>query len=374
MDIYFDNSATTPLSEAARKSIISNLDIYGNPSSLHVKGFQAEQLLTASRKKIAATLNCTKEEIFFTSCGSEANNLAIIGAANAKIRRGNRIITTNSEHPSVSEPIKKLEEQGFEVIRLTTVGGHIDTEELKEALNPKTILVSIMHTNNETGAVYGINNLIPIIRTLSPEALVHCDFVQGYLKSTEIPEADLISVSAHKVHAPKGVGALYKRKGVRIIPQLLGGGQESGLRSGTENLVSVAAFADSAECINKNLVNNISRITKLRDYIKNGLSQIDGVGFNIPEKSACNIISVYFEGIKSEVMLHFLSDYGIFVSSGSACSSRKGKSGVLTSFGAQDKADFTLRISLSEYNTESQADKLFSAVKEGCDRLQKIRG
>ena len=373
MEIYFDNSATTPLCEAAKQSIISNMDIYGNPSSLHAKGFEAETLLTASRKKIAATLGCTKEEIFFTSCGSEANSLAILGGAAAKIRRGNRIITTDSEHPSVSEPIKKLEEQGFEVIRLSTKGGVIDRAELENALNEKTVLVSIMHTNNETGAVYGVNSLIPIIRRKAPEALIHCDFVQGYLKSADIPSADLISISAHKVHAPKGVGALYKKKGIRIIPQLLGGGQESGLRSGTENLLSVAAFADSAEYLHKKLPESISATGELKEYIKNGLSKIEGVGFNLPENSACNILSVYFNGVKSEVMLHFLSEYGIYVSSGSACSSKKGKSGVLTAFGAQDKADFTLRISLSSFNTAQQADKLFEAAAKGMEKLQKIK-
>lgn len=373
MEIYFDNSATTPLCEAAKQSIISNMDIYGNPSSLHAKGFEAEQLLTASRKKIASTLGCTKDEIFFTSCGSEANSLAILGGAAAKIRRGNRIITTDSEHPSVSEPLKKLEEQGFEVIRLSTRGGVIDRGELSEALNEKTVLVSIMHTNNETGAVYGINSLIPTIRNKAPEALIHCDFVQGYLKTMQIPDADLISVSAHKVHAPKGVGALYKKKGVRIIPQLLGGGQETGLRSGTENLLSIAAFSDAAEYFNKRLSSDIAYVSQLREYIKNGLSAIDGAGFNIPDNYAPNILSVYFDGIKSEVMLHFLSEYGIYVSSGSACSSKKGKSGVLTAFGAESKADFTLRISLSPFNTREQADALFKAAAKGMEKLQKIK-
>ena len=373
MEIYFDNSATTPLCDAAKESIIKNMDVYGNPSSLHKKGFEAEQLLTASRKKIAATLGCTKEEIFFTSCGSEANSLAILGGAAAKIRRGNRIIITDSEHPSVSEPIKKLEEQGFEVIRLKTKGGVIDRDELLQALNEKTILVSVMHTNNETGAVYGVDELVPLIRNKAPEALIHCDLVQGYLKTIKIPDADLISVSAHKVHAPKGVGALYKKKGVRIIPQLLGGGQETGMRSGTENLLSIAAFADAAEYFHKRLSADITSVSELREYIKNGLSEIDGVGFNTPERCAPNILSVYFEGIKGEVMLHFLSEYGIYVSSGSACSSKKGKSGVLTAFGAEKNADFTLRISLSSFNTRDDAAALFEAARAGVQKLQKIR-
>ncbi|MBE6689479.1 MAG: cysteine desulfurase [Ruminococcaceae bacterium] len=373
MEIYFDNSATTPLCEAAKQDIINNLDVYGNPSSLHARGFEAEQLVTSARKKIAATLKCTKEEIIFTSCGTEANNLAIIGGAMAKIRRGNRIITTNSEHPSVSEPMKKLSEQGFEVIYLSTVGGKIYTDELREALNDKTVLVSIMHTNNETGAVYGVNNLYPIIRKLAPEALIHCDFVQGYLKSREIPDADLISVSAHKVHAPKGVGALYKKKGVRILPQLMGGGQENGLRSGTENLISLSAFGAAAEHFNKTLSADTEKMADLRKYIIEKLSEIEGVSFNLPENPAPNIISAAFEGVRSEVMLHHLSEFGIYVSSGSACSSKKGKSGVLTAFGADKNADFTLRISLSTYNTRDQADEFVSAVKNGMKRLQKVR-
>ena len=373
MEIYFDNSATTPLCEAAKNAIMQNIDIYGNPSSLHAKGFEAEQLLTSCRKKIADTLGHTKEEIFFTSCGSEANNLAITGGALAKIRRGNRIITTDSEHPSVQEPIRKLADMGFEVIYLSTKGGKIDTDELKNALNDKTVLVSVMHTNNETGAVYGVDKLVPTIRRLAPEALIHCDFVQGYLKSRAIPDADLISISAHKVHAPKGVGALYKKKGVRILPQLLGGGQENGMRSGTENLLSIAAFADAAQHFHATLAQDINNMNELRDYIKQGLSTLDGVGFNEPENHCPNILSAYFTGIRSEVMLHFLSEKGIYVSSGSACSSKKGKSGVLTAFGADKNADFTLRISLSTYNTREQADALFEAAALGIEKLQKIR-
>lgn len=373
MEIYFDNSATTPLCEAAKNAIFQNLDIYGNPSSLHAKGFEAEQLVTQSRKKIAATLGCTKEEIFFTSCGSEANTLAIVGGAMAKIRRGNRIITTDSEHPSVHEPLKKLSEQGFEVVYLSTKGGVIDLDELKSALNDKTVLVSLMHTNNETGAVYGVNKLIPVIRRTAPEALIHCDFVQGYLKSREIPAADLISVSAHKIHAPKGVGALYKRKGVRILAQLLGGGQENGMRSGTENTLSISSFAAAAEYFNKTLSADIEKMRDLRAYIITKLSTIDGVSFNLPQNAAPNIISTVFKGVRSEVMLHFLSEYGIYVSSGSACSSKKGKSGVLTAFGAENNADFTVRISLSTYNTQKQADDLADACAAAMEKLQKIR-
>lgn len=373
MEIYFDNSATTPLCDEAKSAITKNLDIYGNPSSLHAKGFQAEQVITDARKKIAATLKCAKEEIFFTSCGTEANNLAVIGAAMAKIRRGNRIITTDSEHPSVSEAVKKLSDSGFETVCLSTKGGKIDPDELGDALNEKTVLVSVMHTNNETGAVYGVNSLVPIIRKRAPEALIHCDFVQGYLKSQDIPDVDLISVSAHKIHAPKGVGALYKKKGVRIIPQLAGGGQETGLRSGTENLVSIAAFGAAAEHFNKTLSADIKKMSDLRGYIIKGLCEIEGVSFNLPQNPAPNIISAVFEGIKSEVMLHFLSEYGIYVSSGSACSSKKGKSGVLTAFGAGKNADFTLRISLSPYNTAEQADEFIRAVNLGMKRLQKVR-
>ncbi len=372
-EIYFDNSATTPLCEAAKKSIIENLDIYGNPSSLHAKGFEAEQLLSDARRKIAATLGCTKDEIFFTSCGSEANNLAIIGAAKAKIRRGNRIITTNSEHPSVSEAMKQLEGEGFEVIRLSTVGGKIDPDELRAALNEQTVLISVMHTNNETGAVYGVNSLVPIIRKLAPEALIHCDFVQGYLKSRDVPKVDLVSISAHKIHAPKGVGALYKRKGVRILPRLLGGGQEFGLRSGTENVVSIAAFAAAAEHFHRNLNENIAITADLRQYFIDSLSRLEGVGFNIPQNPAPNIISIYFSGIRSEVMLHFLSEYGIYVSSGSACSSKKGKSGVLAAFGAEKNSDFTVRVSLSAYNTREQIDFFAEKAAAAMQKLQKIR-
>ncbi len=373
MEVYFDNSATTPLCEAAKEALIKNIGIYGNPSSLHNKGFEAEQLVTDARKKIASTLRCTKEEIFFTSCGSEANNLAIIGGCMAKIRRGNRIITTDSEHPSVNEAIKRLCENGFEAVYLSTKGGMIDMAQLEDALNDKTVMVSVMHTNNETGAVYPINEISRLVRKISPEALIHCDFVQGYLKTAEIPDADLISVSAHKIHAPKGVGALYKKRGVRILPQLLGGGQETGLRSGTENTLSISAFGEAAEYFHKNLAEDIKKTASLREYLVSRLSALDGVSFNTPEKCAPNIISVAFDGIKSEVMLHFLSEYGIYVSSGSACSSKKGKSGVLAAFGAEKNADFTVRISLSPYNTAQQADYFCDTVKNAMQRLQKVR-
>lgn len=372
-EIYFDNSATTPLCEAAIKAITDNMQVFGNPSSLHKKGFEAEQLVTLARKKIALSLNCSANEIFFTSCGSEANSLAILGGAMAKIRRGNRIITTDSEHPSVSEPIKKLSEQGFEVMYLSTRQGKIDPQQLKSYLNDKTVMVSIMHTNNETGAVYDINSLVPIIRKNSPEALIHCDFVQGYLKSQQIPDADLISISAHKIHAPKGVGALYKKRGVRILPQLLGGGQESGLRSGTENVLSISAFGESAEFFNSSLARNIKKISDLRCYFIQRLSEIEQAEINLPHTPAPNIISVAFIGIKSEVMLHFLSEYGIYVSSGSACSSKKGKSGVLTAFGAEKNADFTIRISLSCYNTADQIDQFITAVQTAIVKLQKVK-
>lgn len=373
-EIYFDNSATTPLSDAARSALNEAADLYANPSSLHRLGFESQKKLEAAREAIAKTLYCDKSEIIFTSCGTESDNTAILGSAevfSAMLKKEGappRIITTDSEHPAVSEPIRLLESKGFEIIRLSTKKGVIDMAEVASAATKNVCLATVMHTNNETGAVYDLKSIFSVIRKNSPRAILHTDAVQGYLHSRIRPSvigADLISISGHKVHALKGIGVLYKKKGVRILPFMNGGGQESGFRSGTENISGILTLSASAKDIFDNFEKYSEQIRNVREALISGLSEIPGVHFNIPEKSFSeNILSIQVEGEKSEVLLHKLSDMNIFVSSGSACSSKKGKSGVLKNFGLTDtEADRTIRISLSHLNTAEEAEIFCEALK-----------
>ena len=384
-EIYLDNSATTPLCEQAKRAMVSALDIYGNPSSLHKVGLAAGELLSRSREKILSTLGqrgAKPENLIFTAGGTEADNLAIFGVAYAKSRRvQNRIITTDSEHSAVESAMKKLEADGFEVVRLSTRGGVIDFDEFKTAMNERTLLVSIMTVNNETGAKYNVKELFGYAKSVNRDVVTHTDAVQGYLKCRLSPAeigADLVSISSHKIHGPKGVGALYispeiiKRK--QIIPTLLGGGQESGFRSGTENIIGIAGFAAAAEETYKNIASNVARIQELYDYAIKKLSALD-VKLNIPKgERAPHIINLTLPCIKSETMLHYLSNDGICVSSGSACSSHgKGVSRALVGFGlAPFDADCSIRVSLSHYNTKEDVDALAESLSSGISRLVRI--
>ena len=384
-EIYLDNSATTPLCAEAKEKMISAMEIYGNPSSLHKIGLVANNLLSDARAKVLASLGvrgAKAENLVFTSCGTEADNLAIFGVAYAKSRRAsNRIITTDSEHSAVENSMKKLEEDGFEVIRLSTKNGALNFEEFKSVMNEKTLLVSIMAVNNETGARYDVKELFKYAKSVNRDVITHTDAVQGYMKCKLSPSeinADLVSISAHKIHGPKGVGALYispeiiKKK--QIVPTMIGGGQESLFRSGTENLVGIAGFAAAAEASYKNLASNIAKMRELRDYAIEKLSSLD-VKLNLPSgESAPHIINLTLPCIKSETMLHHLSADGICVSSGSACSSHsKNVSRSLHGFGLSDfDADCSIRISLSHYNTKEDVDALISSLSDGISRLVRI--
>ena len=384
-EIYLDNSATTPLCVEAKEKMISAMEIYGNPSSLHKIGLVANDLLSDARAKVLASLGvrgAKAENLVFTSCGTEADNLALFGVAYAKSRRAsNRIITTDSEHSAVENSMKKLEEDGFEVIRLSTKNGVLDLEEFKSVMNEKTLLVSIMTVNNETGAHYDVKKLFKYAKSVKADVITHTDAVQGYMKCKFSPfeiNADLVSISAHKIHGPKGVGALYispeiiKKK--QIVPTMIGGGQESLFRSGTENLVGIAGFAAAAEASYKNLASNIAKMRELRDCAIEKLSALD-VKLNLPSgESAPHIINLTLPCIKSETMLHHLSNDGICVSSGSACSSHsKNISRSLHGFGLSDfDADCSIRISLSHYNTKEDIDALISSLSDGISRLVRI--
>ena len=386
-EIYLDNSATTPLCEEAKTKMTEAMECYGNPSSLHSKGFDSSKMIVDARNKILTSLfvrNGKPENLIFTAGGTEADNLALVGVAYAKTRRANRIITTDSEHSAIENTIKQLENDGFEVIRLSTKNGVIDIEEFKSVMNKNTLLVSIMHVNNETGAVYNIKECFKIAKGINPDVVTHTDAVQSYMKLKVSPVelcADLISISAHKIHGPKGIGALYVSSDVikkkQLKPIIYGGGQEFGFRSGTENLIGIAGFGAAAERGYKNLAKDVTTMRELRQYTLEGLSALD-IKVNMPAREcAPHVINITLPSIKSETMLHHLSSKGIYVSSGSACSSNsatKRVSRALRGFGLSDfEADCSMRISISPFSTREEIDELISALKEGIDKLVKIK-
>lgn len=378
--IYLDNSATTALSPEVITKINETMACFGNPSSLHLLGVEAENIIREARTNMFAALGvhgAKAHNLVFTSCGSEANNMAMFGVAYSKpCYRGGRIITTASEHPSVLECVKRLERDGFDVVRLPAPGGVVDTDALRAALTKDTFLVSIMSVNNETGAVYDTAGLFQTVKRYNPAIVTHTDAVQGFCKIKLNPvrlHADLMTVSGHKIHAPKGTGALWINdetiKTKRIIPWLCGGGQENGYRSGTENTLGIAAMGEAC----KTAVDT-ERLAAVREKLIAALP--DEVRINTPEGSFYpGILSVTLPDIKSETMLHFLSSRGIFVSSGSACSSNTGHgSYVLADFGlSAAEADCTLRLSFDHTLDDESVSVTGNAFSEGIATLVKIR-
>lgn len=384
-EIYLDNSATTPLSSAAREALIEASDIYGNPSSLHTAGQSAERLISKARESVLSALGVRQREgeLIFTSCGTEATALALLGSAHAKERRdATRILTSDSEHPSVLKNLEALEKEGFEVIKIPTENGVLDMESIELALDKKIFLASFMLVNNETGAIYSVGDAFAKIKAKYPEAITHCDAVQGFMKIPFTPaslKAELVTVSGHKLHAPKGVGALYisadmiKKK--KITPFLLGGGQENGMRSGTENVMGISAFGAAVADIKGRFAQNRATLDGLYSYASERISAL-GIRINQPSGAyASHILNITLPNIKSETALHFLSAEGIFVSSGSACSSHsKTASGTLIAFGLTPaQADCSLRISFSEYNTKEDIDALCEALGAALERLVRIK-
>ena len=384
--IYFDNSATTALCEASKQKMTEMLDVYGNPSSRHTLGLEAKKQIEQARENIAISLGLKKSDsqrVIFTSCGTEANNLAILGSIYSKDkRRGNKIITTDSEHPSVENIMQRLEKDGFEVVRISTRGGVFDFETFEKQMDGGVLLVSVMVVNNETGAVYDVQRIFSVAKRKNPDVVTHCDAVQGYLKMPINPQklgADLVSVSAHKIHGPKGVGALYISPEIikmrKIIPYIIGGGQESGLRSGTENVIGIVGFSEAAKVGFESLAQNRERLIYLRQLAENEILNA-GAEINTPiGERAPHIISVRLPRIKSETMLNFLSAKGICVSAGSACSSHSQHiSSSLVGFGlSKEQADSTIRVSLSAHNTEDEVKSFGQALKCGIDMLIKFK-
>lgn len=384
--IYLDNSATTALSPSSKRKISEILDAYGNPSSRHTLGVEAKKVVDEARVNVAVSLGLRRSEaqgIVFTSCGTEANNLALLGTAYAKEkRRANRIITTDSEHPSVENVMQRLERDGFEVVRIPTRGGVFDMDIFESQMDASVLLVSVMEANNETGAIYDTKSIFSVAKRRNPDVITHSDCVQAYLKTETNPQktgADLISISAHKIHGPKGVGALYVSPGIikakKITPYIIGGGQEGGLRSGTENILGIAGFSEAAREGFENFSQNKEKLLHLRNLCEQE-AMAAGAAVNTPcGMRAPHIVSVRLPDIKSETMLNFLSSKGICVSSGSACSAHSAHiSASLMGFGlSRDEADSTVRVSLGIYNTEDEIKELGDALRQGINMLVRFK-
>lgn len=373
MEIYLDNSATTAVHPDVVKLMSKiMLEDYGNPSSKHNKGVQAERYLNEAGETLASILKCDKKELLYTSGGTESDNMAFIGTALANKRRGNHIITTMIEHPAILETTVFLEKNGFEITYLPVdATGRVSLEALKEALKPETILVSIMYANNEVSIVEPIAEAATMVKEYNPEIIFHTDAVQAFGKYRIIPKReniDLMSVSAHKLHGPKGVGFLYIKDKTKINPIIFGGGQQKGMRSGTENVPGIAGMALAAKLCYENFDEKIERLYELKEYFTDKVLEIPGTVFNgrRGHEGTPHVISISFENVRSEVLLHALEDKGIYVSSGSACSSNKpALSGTLKAIGVKNNLlDSTIRFSLCTENTKEELDEVIIALNE----------
>lgn len=370
---YLDNSATTPvLKEAAEKAVYIMTEEFGNPSSLHGRGFSAKQQLEAARGIIARRLSVGTEEIFFTSGGTEGNNMAVFGAAEALKRRGNRIVTTAVEHDSVLKAMQQLEKQGFEVVYLQPdESGSISEEQIFDAVNEKTVLVSIMLVNNETGAIFPVQAAQRAVKRKKAPALVHSDCVQAFGKIDFAPQklgVDLATVSGHKVNAPKGIGALYIKKGARILPRAFGGGQERNMRPGTESVPLACAFGEAVRLM-PTAAETLPKTAQLNTLLRRQLAEISGVVINSPENALPYILNFSAGSVRAETMLHFLSERGVYVSSGSACGKAK-PSHVLQAMNLpKERIESSVRVSLSRFSSEDDIAALVQGIKDGLGTL-----
>lgn len=382
MEVYLDNSATTrTFPEVAELMSKIMCEDYGNPSSMHNKGVQAERYVRYGRETLAKILKVNEKEIYFTSGGTESDNLALIGCAMANYRAGKHLITTKIEHPAILQTMHYLEDQGFEVTYLSVNDkGQISLQELQNAMRKDTILVSIMHTNNEIGAVEPIAEAGRLIKSTNPSTLFLVDAVQGFGKYRIYPKRmgiDLLSVSGHKIHGPKGVGFLYIGEKVKIHNIIYGGGQQKNLRSGTENVPGIAGMAKAAEMLYNHLEEDAERLYSLKDYFCEGLRKIPDIRINNPEgmEGAPHIVSLSVAGVRSEVLLHALEDKGIYVSAGSACSSNKPHTAGSATMKAiklpEEFLDSTLRFSMSVYTTREELDYTLQVMYDIIPMLRK---
>lgn len=387
MEAYLDNSATTRVfPEVAELMTKIMCDDYGNPSSLHMKGVQAEQYLRYARETLAGLLKAGEKEIIFTSGGTEADNLALIGAAFANRRKGNHVITTQVEHPAVLKTCEYLESVGYRVTYLpVNAWGQISLEDLQRAMTPETILVSIMHTNNEIGALQPVAEAGALIKRINPQTLFHVDGVQGFGKARIYPgkmNIDLLSVSGHKIHGPKGIGFLYMGEKVRIQPIIHGGGQQWNLRSGTDNVPGAAGMAKAAELLYQHYDEDRVRLYQCKRFFMDGVRKIEGVRINglLPgeadgDGTAPHIVSVSVPGVRSEVLLHALEEKGIYVSAGSACAARKPQpSATLKAIGVEQALlGATIRFSFSVYTTVEELDYTLRMMYDKIPMLRKYK-
>ncbi|MFQ7258784.1 cysteine desulfurase family protein [Intestinibacter bartlettii] len=381
MEIYLDNSATTkPYQEVVDKMVLALTTQYGNPSSIYKKGIEVEREIKEIRRNIARSLGAKETEIYFTSGGTECNNTIIRSVANLNKKTKNHIISTVIEHPSVLNTLKDLEADGFEVTYLP-VGkdGKISLEDLKNAIKKETILVSVMHVNNEIGTIQPIEEIGKYLKSLDEKVYFHVDGVQSYAKIKFRPSRyniDFMSVSGHKLHGPKGIGFMYVKENNRIKPLLTGGGQEIGIRSGTENVPGIYGIGEAVRILNQDLEGTIDKIKGLRDLLKEEiLANIDNVKINSPEDGVCHVLNVSFRGVRGEVLLHYLEQKEIYVSTGSACSSKKKGSHVLNAIGlTPDEIEGAIRFSLSDLNTKEEIMKTVEVLKESVSDLRMIIG
>ena len=382
MEVYLDNSATTrcypEVGELVYKVMCRD---YGNPSSMHLKGVEAEHYVKESKETLARLLKVNPKEIFFTSGGTESDNLALIGTARAARRAGNHLITSAIEHPAILNTMRHLEEEeGFRVTYLPVdANGQIKLEALRDALCRETILVSVMYVNNEVGAVQPIEQAARMVKNYNPRILFHTDAVQGFGKYRIYPKrlgVDLLSASGHKIHGPKGIGFLYVNERVKITPIVYGGEQQKNIRSGTENVPGIAGIGLASKMIYQDLDMKVALMRELKDYFLDGVTKIENTTIHglTDANSAPHIISVGFAGIRSEVLLHALEEKGIYVSSGSACSSNHpAVSGVLKGIGAaREYLDATLRFSMSEFTTKEEIDYTLETLYNCVPMLRKF--
>lgn len=373
--IYLDNAATTKPCDEAKAAVMKGLEVFGNPSSLHRAGLDAELLVSDAREIIADALGVTPDEVYFTSGATESNNTAIFGAYKAHGKRKKRVVISSVEHPAVKNPAQELEDMGCEVIRISPdENGEINARDIFAAVNEDTFLVSCMLVNNENGYILPVEKAFSMIKKKYPQVITHCDCVQGFMKipvKAKKLNADMISLSGHKIYAPKGIGALYVKKGLRLPPLTFGGGQERGMRPGTEAVPNIAAFAKACEIRMAHFDEDYAHVQELADYLKQQVSAelpdavINGAG-DIP-----HVVNLSMPGCKSEVMLHVLEGDEVYISSGSACSKGK-QSGVLKALGLpKARTDSALRVSFAPFNTREDVDAFVAAVKKGAKMFRR---
>ena len=380
MEAYFDNSATTRCYPEVAEIVVKTMtEDFGNPSAMHLKGVEAEKYVREAAQTLAKILNVNEKEIIFTSGGTESNNLALFGGADANKRSGNHIITTSVEHAAVGQPAERLEQMGYEVtIVPVDHRGVVQLEALEKALRPDTILVSTMYVNNEVGAVMPVEEIAKLVHEKSPKALYHVDAIQAFGKYRIYPKKagiDMLSVSSHKIHGPKGVGFLYINEKARIQPQILGGGQQAGMRSGTDNVPGIAGLGVAAKMVYTDFDKKIEHMYQLKERLAEGFLKLPDVRLNGMEirEGAPQILSASFLGVRSEVLLHTLEEKGIYVSAGSACSSHKRKAaGTLSAMGMEAaQRESTLRFSFSEENTFEEVDYALEVIGQVLPMLRR---